>query len=120
MIKMKTPRFLRADTPRLSRLGKNRKKLQKWRRPRGKHNKLRLKRTGHPLQPGIGYGTPRELRGKIKGSKVVVIQNLQALEKLNKNSTIIIARTIGAKKKLEIIKKAQEMNINIINLRGKK
>jgi len=47
---MKT-RFVRVDTHRHSRLGKGRPKLQKWRRPRGKHNKTRLKRFSYPIQP---------------------------------------------------------------------
>jgi len=112
-------KFIRADTFRYSRLGKNRSKLLKWRKPRGKHNKLRLKRAGHPVQPGIGFGTPKVMRGKIAGLMPYLVRSPQEISKLNKNNIIIIAR-VGARKKLDIIKKAQESGIKIANLGGKK
>lgn len=112
-------KFLRADTNRLFRLGKLKKKLQKWRRPRGKHNKLRLKRTGYPVQPGIGFRTPRKSAGKISTLVPVLVHNIKELEKLSKENIAIIAK-IGAKKKLEVIKKAQELNIKLANVGGKK
>ena len=111
--------FLRADTFRHSRLGKNRKKLQKWRRPRGKHNKLRLKRAGHPPQPGIGYGSPRSEEGRIQGKIPYIVHNLHELEVLSEGSIAILAR-VGAKKKIDLLKKAQELNIPIANLGGRK
>src|SRR3989344_1878304 len=99
---MKTKiKFLRADTFRLSRLGKNRRKLEKWRKPRGHHNKLRLKRFGHPVQPGIGFGTPRNIAGTISGLKPILVHNLNELSKAAKGNIVIIAR-IGAKNKLAI------------------
>lgn len=112
--------FLRVDTFRYSRLGKGRKKLQKWRRPRGKHNKTRLNRAGYTVQPGIGFGSPRSSAGKIKGLVPVLVRNENDLKSLNKNNIIIIARTLGAKKKISIIKKASELNIQIHNVGGKK
>ncbi|MEK6892980.1 MAG: eL32 family ribosomal protein [Nanoarchaeota archaeon] len=112
--------FLRADTFRYKRIGKNRPKLQKWRRPRGKHNKLRLKRTGHPACPSIGYGTKRVNSGKILGFKPILINNLKELEKIGKDNAIIISKRIGAKNKLEIIKIAEGRKIKILNLGAKK
>lgn len=112
-------KFIRADTFRYFRIGKNRPKLQKWRRPRGKHNKLRLKRFGHPLQPGIGFGSPAVSRGKISGLIPKLIHNVKELENISKNNIIIIAK-VGARKKLEIIKKAQEAGIKVDNIGGKK
>jgi len=120
MIKKLKKKFLRADTFRLSRIGKRRKKLQKWRRPRGKHNKLRLKRFGHPVQPGIGYATQKSQFGKIQELSPIVVNNLQELYSLNKNNIAIISKRTGAKKKMEIIKKAYELNIKIANAGGKK
>lgn len=120
MIKKLKMKFLRADTFRLSRIGKRRKKLQKWRRPRGKHNKLRLKRFGHPVQPGIGFASQKNLSGTIQKLFPVVINNLQELNSLNKNNIAIISRRTGAKKKMEMIKKADEMGIIIANVGGKK
>ena len=116
---MVTTRFVRADTFRLLRLGKKRRKLKKWRRPRGTHNKLRLKRVGHPALPTVGHRSPRKESGKISGLIPKLVHNVNELSKLDKNSIAIIAR-VGARKKLEIIKKAEEMKIKIINLGVKK
>jgi ribosomal protein L32E len=62
---MKT-RFVRPDTHLFVRIGKGRKKMQKWRRPRGKQNKTRLNRFGYLIQPGIGFGSPKADSGKVK------------------------------------------------------
>lgn len=104
--------FLRRDSVRYSKLGKNRKKLQKWRKPKGRDNQMRLKRKGYPALPSIGYK-----KQSIKQAPMVY--NLNDLNKLEKNSSIIIA-SIGAKKKLDIIKKAQEMKIKILNIKEDK
>jgi large subunit ribosomal protein L32e len=112
--------FLRADTFRYKRLGSHSKKLAKWRRPRGKHNKLRLKRAGHPQSPSIGFGTPRAMSGKIKNLAPKMINNLKDLELAKISDILIISRKLGAKKKLEIIKKAEEKKIRIFNIGGKR
>lgn len=112
-------KFVRADTFRYSRIGKNRPKLQKWRKPRGKHNKLRLKRAGHPLQPGIGYGTPKKNSGKVQGFIPILVHNTSYLEIMKSGQIAILAR-VGAKKKLELIKKAEALGIPIANLGGRK
>jgi large subunit ribosomal protein L32e len=114
-------RFLRSDTERYLRLGKKKRKLQKWRRPRGKHNKIRLKRFGYPIQPGIGFSSQKKEANRIKGLIPVLIYNVNGLLKLSKENIAIIAH-VGAKKKLEIIKKADELKIPIANLNvgGKK
>ena len=106
-------RFLRSETVRFLRLGKKRPKLQKWRRPRGRHSKIRRKRFSYPIQPGIGYGTPKELRHLVKGKHVLLVRNLKELEKADKNATIVLSRTIGAKKRLEMLKRALELNLNV-------
>lgn len=113
-------KFVRVDTHRYSRLGKGRPKLQKWRKPTGKHNKTRLKRFSYPVQPGIGFGSPRELSGKINGLVPVLVNNMNDLKLLGKNNIAIVSRTIGARKKIELVKKISEMNVKIANAGGKK
>ncbi len=110
-------KFLRSDTVRHIRLGKNRRKLQKWRRPRGRHSKIRRHRFGYPLMPSVGYRTPKKESGMINNLRPVLVHNLRELELLAKENIAIIAR-VGAKKKLEMIKKAQERSIKISNLGG--
>ena len=108
--------FLRADTFRHLRLGKKRRKLQKWRRPRGHHNKLRLKRFSHPVQPGVGFGSPKSEAGKIKGLLPVRVHNLAEIEKLSPKRHIAILARVGARKKLTLLKRAQELQIKISNV----
>ena len=102
--------FLRRDTVRFSKLGKNRKKLQKWRKPKGRDNKMREKRKGYPKVVSIGYKKPAS-------QKPLLIQNLSDLTKADKSKSIILAN-LGAKKKLELIKKAQELKLTILNIPG--
>ncbi len=108
-------KFLRQDYMRHIKLGKGRKKLLKWRRPTGNHSKMRRKRKGYPLSPSIGYGSPKKNIRKIISP--VYINNLNDLANLNKNSVVIISKRIGAKKKIDIIKRASESNLKILNVR---
>ena len=110
-----TRKFLRTDHMRFSRLGKNRKKKQVWRRARGKHSKIRRKRMGYPVMPTVGYKTPRKQLGLVQGLKPILVHNLDELSKAGKNSIVILAR-VGAKKKIDLIKKANEMKLKIQNL----
>jgi large subunit ribosomal protein L32e len=111
--------FLRAETFTLSRLGRTRKKLRKWRRPRGKSNKIRLGRAGNPVGVSVGFKTPRKEAGRIFGLIPKLVHNIKELESLTKENVAILAR-VGARKKLEIIKKADELKIRITNLGSKK
>ncbi len=108
-------KFIRHDYMRYAKIGKNRKKIQKWRKPKGRHNKMREKREGYPDSPGIGYKKPRALSGRIAGKAPIMVYNVNDLNKTSKDSIIILGK-VGAKKKMEIIKKADEMKMTIFNL----
>src|SRR3989344_5482550 len=108
-----TPKFVRQDYMRHLKLGKNRKKLQKWRKAKGRHSKMRKKRKGYPISPSIGYKSQKVMER-------VLINNMNDLKHLTKKVPVIIASRLGAKKKMEIIKKAQEMNIKILNIKESK
>ena len=118
----KKPRFLRRDWNKKSKLGRKRKNKQVWRKPKGRHNKLRQKFKGKSKQPSIGYGSDRIIRGAIGGLKKVVINNIHELLQFgnNRNVSIMIAKNVGALKRMDIIKKALEMNINIANVDSEK
>lgn len=113
------PKFIRTDSFRLPRLGKNRKNKQVWRRARGVHSKVRRMRKSYPVMPTVGYKTQRKNLGKVQGLKPILVHNLNELAKATKENIIIIA-SVGARKKLDIIKKADEMKIKIANLGGTK
>lgn len=112
-------KFIRRDFKRYSKLGKNRKKLQKWRRPTGRDNKIRENRKGYPSKVKVGFKSDKSESGKIEGKIPMRVLNLLDLEKIGKNNSVIIG-SIGARKKMEVIKKAQEMKLEILNLVGGK
>ena len=108
-LRKKKPNFLRQNS--------NKYKFKnKWRAPRGLHNKIRLKRKGHVKQPSVGYGTPNEIKyiDKNTGFRPVLVSNIAELAEINqKTESVIISARIGMKKKVEIIKKCQELNLSI-------
>jgi len=117
---MKKRKFLRRLTKALLRLGRKKKKKRKWRRPRGRHSKVRKKRKGYVKPVSIGYGKPKEKKGLIKGLKPVVVHNVEELKKVKQDEIAIIASGIGKKKKIEMAKIILENNIKVLNFDAKK
>jgi large subunit ribosomal protein L32e len=113
MIDKKKPKFLRRGTKKLLKLGKRRKKKQKWRRARGRHNKIRKKEKSYAREPAVGYGTPKKIKGTIKGLKPLLIKNMDGLKKANEKNIIILSRQLGKKKRIEIMKKIEERKLKI-------
>ena len=111
--------FLRRSWYRFSRLGKGRRKKQKWRNPTGRHNKLRKKRKGYSAVPSVGYSRNKKSRGKIEERIPMIVHNVKDLGKIGKNGIAILGK-IGKKKKIEIAKKAKEMKIEIMGLNTEK
>lgn len=113
-------KFVRTDYWRMSKLGKRRRKLQVWRRARGKHSKMRRRRKGYPAIPMIGYKQSRKDSGKVRGLIPVLVNNANDLSKIKSGQGAILSSTLGAKKRIEVIKKAESMKIKILNLGGAK
>lgn len=109
------PKFLRKDVFEMPRLGKGRKKKQKWRKPKGRHNKLRAKKRDVGSLPGVGYRAPREIRCRISGLMPVLIRNEKDIARLKEGEIAVLA-SLGLKKKIQIAKKASELNLKILNL----
>lgn len=99
-------------------LGKRKKSAQKWRKPRGRDSKVRLRRKSYPKRVDIGYGSPRKERGKVKGKLPVVVHNLSELKSLRPAQIAVLSSTLGAKKKVELINYAREHNLEILNVRS--
>ncbi|MSS75230.1 hypothetical protein EXS73_03415 [Candidatus Pacearchaeota archaeon] len=106
-------RFLRSDTNRHKRLGSHRPKLQKWRRPRGRHNKIRRKRFGYPLRVEIGYSSPRATAGLVDGKIPLVVKNIQDLAQATSKNMVVFARTLGAKKRADFMKIVEERKLSL-------
>jgi len=106
------PKFKRTDAVKYSKLGVRRKKLQKYRKPRGRDNKLRLNMKGHTRKVKIGFRTAKKTRGEINQKQPILIHNLNELKNIQKNQIAIVAK-IGIRKKIEIAKYAKEKNIEV-------
>lgn len=114
---MKRMRFLRQDSVRHVRLGKNRPKLQKWRRPRGMHSKIRKKRFGYPVFPMTGFKKPQSIVGKVQGKTPFMVNTPADLEKATSHHIVIFSRRFGAKKRIELLKIARERNLTVFSRR---
>jgi large subunit ribosomal protein L32e len=112
--KRNKPKFLRRDSHKKIKLGKGVKSKQKWRAAKGRHNKIRLNRRGYSKRPKVGFGENKELKDKILLKSFKMVNNLQDLNLLKSGENILIA-SVGKKKKQEIISKAKEMKLIILN-----
>ena len=107
MVDRKKPKFLRSGWYKKIKLGSATKKVRKWRAAKGRHNKIRLNRKGHSRRPKIGWGSARV-------DEVVRVMNIKELANVDKKVGIVIG-SVGMKKRKEIIAKANEMKIKVLN-----
>ncbi len=108
------PNFFRQGYNKMHKLGKKRAKKRVWRAAKGGDSVMRQKQRRAPAMPCIGWGSDKNVRGKLKGMDFVRVENLKQLEAVGKGNGIIIGR-VGKKKKMELIKKANEMKLKILN-----
>jgi ribosomal protein L32E len=106
---MARKKFLRGKWRTYSKLGRGRKKLQKYRRATGRHNKVREHCRGNPVKVDVGYKKQK------KTSQIKMINNLNELIALNSGDIAIMGR-VGQKKKLQMMEKAKEKNVKIVNI----
>lgn len=111
-IKAKKPDFVRQEACR-------RKKLEeKWRQPKGRHSKLRRKFGGKRKHPGMGYCSPRLVKGlTMDGLKPVNVANLKDVDKIDPKTDVAVIAATGLKKKVAIIKKLNEKKVKILNIK---
>ncbi len=107
----KKPRFIRQQLWQFKKLD------DKWRRPKGRHSKQRRHFKYRPPVPRIGYSSPRKVRGlHPSGFKERLVYNVKDLEDIDASKEAIrIAHTVGKKKRMEIIEKADELGIRVLN-----
>jgi large subunit ribosomal protein L32e len=102
-MKKKVPKFKRQQP--LKRL------KDSWRKPRGKDSKMRKGIKGKPKMPKIGYKSPA------KPKDAIVVRNKADIEKLDskKFKSVIISRTVGKRKRIEIVESAEKAGIEVLN-----
>ncbi len=107
----KKPKFKRHMHEAYKRIGTS------WRKPRGIHSKIRIKQKGRIRMPNVGYGAPKELKFlHPSGYREVLTHNVKELQSIDKVKVAVkIAHTVGKKKRIEILKKAEEMKIKVLN-----
>ena len=113
-IKKRTPHFLRDEGFRYKRIPKN------WRRPTGYTSKLRINLKYRPSKVRIGFRAPKLVRGlHASGFEEVMVHTVKELETIDpKKQAVRIGGTVGTKKRTEIAKRADELTIRVLNMRG--
>jgi len=107
--KKKRFRFVRQRTP-----GKRRLKMS-WRKPKGIDSPKRIERKEKGRVVKIGYRTPKLIRDlHPSGLPEVIVYNPSELEGLE-GVVIRIASTVGRRKRLEIVKRAEELGLRVVN-----
>ncbi|MFH1786371.1 MAG: eL32 family ribosomal protein [archaeon] len=88
-----------------------------WNKPKGIHSKLRQHWKSRGKYPSTGDGSPAEVRGlNPKGFNDVRISNPAQLQALNpKTDAVLIASSVGFKKRQIILKKADELKLEVSN-----
>ena len=110
-IKKRTPDFLREEWFRYKRIPKN------WRRPDGITSKMRINLKYRPSKVRVGFRGPKDVRGlHSSGFEEIIVHNVNQLEKINpKTQAARIGGSVGTKKRIEIEKKADELEVRILN-----
>ena len=112
-LKSKKPNFIRQDSHKKAEI------KTRWRAARGLHSKMRLGFKGYRKTPSPGYRSPIKVRGlHPSGLKPIIINNISQLSTIDKESQgAIVASSVGVKKKIDILNKAKELGIRILNIK---
>jgi large subunit ribosomal protein L32e len=107
----KRPEFHRQEWFRYIRLG------TEWRKPRGKHSKLREKKGYRHAYVESGYRGPAKVRNlHPSGFKEVYVTTIIDLEKINpKTQAARISSSLGMRKRKLIQERARAIGIRILN-----
>ncbi len=110
-INKKRPKFKRENYFRLKRIQTT------WRSAKGIDSKMRHKLKGKRKSPGVGYRTPKSVRGLHPiGKEIVVVSNLKELEAVDKDTQVAqLAGSVGSRKRINLINFAEDENIHILN-----
>lgn len=103
-------KFKEQDYFRYPRLGR------KWRKPRGRQSKLRLRKGGSGIRPSIGRGKERKAINLVRGLRLVNVSSAGQIAGIE-NAAILISGPVGMKKTLEIYNAAKEKGLKVLNMK---
>lgn len=88
-----------------------------WRKPRGKHSKQREHLKKRPPVVDAGFRSPKAVRGlHPSGFKEVLVSNGKELEAIDpKIQAARLSATLGGRKKEELLERADELGVRVIN-----
>ncbi|QQG49370.1 MAG: 50S ribosomal protein L32e [archaeon] len=108
------PKFIRQESWRYGRIH------PEWRKPKGIDNKMRRQDKGWPKLVRVGYRGPVKSRGlHPSGHFEALVSRPADLDDLVPGRDVArIGRTVGAKKRDTILKRATELGIRVVNPTG--
>ena len=113
IVKKKTTSFPRFQADKFKRMN------QHWRKPRGIDGRCRRRFRGATLMPNIGYGSDARTRNMLpNGLYKFTVSNVRDLELLmmhNDRYCAEIAHNVSSRKRIAIVKRADELSIRVIN-----
>ncbi len=107
------PLFVRQAAHRYGRVGR----WESWRRPRGLQSKQRRHYGYRSVIVRIGYRSPARARGLVpSGFRPVIVRTSQELAKIDaQREAVIIARTVGTRRRLALEEAARRLGLHILN-----
>lgn len=111
-LKSKKPTFTRHDSHKKARVPTS------WRRPRGRQNKMRLHTKGYARGRSTGFSSPAAVRGLsregLTQNNVATLADFTGLDA--KTDGVIIARTVGNRRRAELVAHAQKEGFTVLNI----
>ncbi len=105
-LKAKKPNFLREDYDKKS-LG------HKWRKPTGRHSKIKHQFKGSRKMPACGYRSPVLVRGFTRDGYVpIIVHTMKDIEGVRAHHTVVIGSTVGNRKRAQLLKNIIEKKLH--------
>merc|ERR1712050_305859 len=113
VVKKHAKKFKRFQSDRFMRVSES------WRKPKGIDGRVRRRFKGAIRMPKIGYGSNKKTRHLLpNGFYKFRVSNVNELELLlmhNRKYCAEIAHNVSKKKRKEIVQRAEELNVRVIN-----